>query len=51
VPWVIVPKGRRRPGPIARFRADRERRLAWSAAGFGLFALLAFWFLVAHKLA
>jgi len=52
MPWVIVPKPRRRWSlPLARLRSDRERMTRWTAAGLGFFALLAFWFAVAHKLA
>jgi hypothetical protein len=51
LPWTIIPKDRRRPGPIARFRSDHERRIAWTAGGFGLLALLAFWFALASQLA
>jgi hypothetical protein len=50
MPWVIVPRPRRRPRRV-RWLADRERLTAWAAAAIATLLLLAFWFTLARRLA
>jgi hypothetical protein len=51
MPWMMVPKPHRKPGPLGRLRSYRGRVTAWSGGGLALFVLLAFWFVVARQLA
>ena len=51
MPWVAHPRRRPKPKGLERLLGDRERLVAWGAARLGLALLLAFWFLVARRVA
>jgi hypothetical protein len=52
MPWIAIPKARRRANAVERWRAAyRERLVGWSAGAVALVLALGFWFAVAHKLA